>query len=105
MITKTFGSDEGFEAVHEAMLQYLSGRSINGEPRTHYHTSWNLSDMTQLLNALQMVIETPVHKLARFGPKLTDLVTPETLQEAQATKDWAERMYRDIATTVGVELI
>ena len=102
MITKTFGSDEGFEATHDAMLQYLTKPFIPGiaAMRVTFHTSFNLGDMTQLLNMLEFVMSQAAQ------------VINEALQhsgsdysQTQELLDWAERQYRDIAAIVGVELV
>lgn len=83
----TFGSDEGFDAVHEAMLQYITGRQPGNSfvPRTAFHTSFNLNDATMLLNVLEIA-----------------MMASHTDGDA---REWAEQYYRDLAGTIGVELV
>lgn len=87
MITKTFGSDEGFEAVHEGMLEYITKPLLPGSKtsRDAFHTSYNLSDATMLLNVLEVA-----------------MMAPHTDGDA---REWAEQQYRSIAEIVGVELV
>ncbi len=101
-VTHTFGSDQGFEATHEAMLKYLTvqvGHSNQTLARA-YHTSWNLNDMTMLLNTLEFVISN-----GHLASELRSAGLDVSAQQAQDTLDWAERLYREIASDVGVELI
>jgi hypothetical protein len=105
MITKTFGSDEGIDAVHEAMMKYLTVpvQVAGGShmARTVYHTSWNLSDMTMLLNALEYIMES----VPDYRHEAVAAGNQQGAYQAQQMIDWAEQMYRDIAGIVGVELI
>lgn len=99
MQSYTYGSDEGYNAVHEAMMQYITkplmpNSNLN---RGAFHASFNLNDATMLLDVLQLVIETPA------GPQAMN--DTEAYQSYQETRDWAERYYRDLAGTVGVELV
>lgn len=100
MKTHTFGSDEGFEAVHEAMLDYIARpRRSDNFTRGAFHTSFNLNDATMLLNVLEFVMMN--------GKLATAHLTPDEpqAQQEQVMLEWAEQYYRDLAGTVGVELV
>lgn len=101
--THTFGSDEGFEAVHEAMLKYITGpRSTHPAfpaPRGAFHTSFNLNDATNLLNLLEFIM------MYGHTVQANAMEDEADRQQLQGTLEWAEQYYRDLAGTVGVELV
>lgn len=98
----TFGSNEGFDAVQEAMLQYITKPLLPNSKtsRDAFHTSFNLNDATQLLNVFEFVMTQ--------APQIINEALSHSgsdFSQTQAMLDWVEQYYRDIAGTVGVELI
>jgi len=88
MKTHTYGSDEGYDAVHLAMLEKIHTTGA-------YHTSLNVVDSHMLLSALQTLIETPS----------VSGVSKEQEQLHQELRNWAEGFYQSIATTLDIELV
>jgi hypothetical protein len=94
--TFTFGSDEGFDAVHEAMKNY-----INEPDRGAFHISLNLTDATMLINMLEFIMmhgALEVNEARAAGDEVSS-------RQAQVLLEWAERYYSSIASIVGVELV
>lgn len=74
----TYGSDEGHAAFLQAMV-------LDIQAKGKYPLQLNQGDALMLIEALQMVIETP--------------------HTNGDVRDWAEGFYRGVAETVGIELI
>lgn len=74
----TYGSDEGHAAFIQAMV-------LDVQAKGQYPLQLNEHDATSLIEALQMVIETP--------------------HTNGDVRDWAEGFYRSIAEAVGIELL
>lgn len=99
MQSHTFGSEEGFDATHEAMMKYINEELYSGHARGAFHTSLNLHNITMLMNTLEFVM-----MYAGTVKANVEMDTAEA-QQIQAVLDWTEQAYRDLAKTAGVELI
>jgi hypothetical protein len=94
MISKSFGSDEGFDTTREAMELYVRRNE-------HFNVSMNETDAVQTLNVLEFVMmhgALEINEARAAGDE-------ETAKSLQVTLEWAEQQYSAMAAVVGVELI